>query len=48
MIRLIADSVHFIFGSGMFSAKTVPTIGKNSANTSDVVDTEPGSLVVKR
>ena len=48
MTRLMAASVHFIFGSGMFSAKIVPTIGKKSANPNDVVDTESGSLVVKR
>ena len=44
----MAANVHFIFGSGMFRAKIVPTIGKNSANINEVVDTEPGSLVVKR
>jgi hypothetical protein len=46
--KLMAASIHFIFGSGIFSAKIVPTIGKNSANINEVVDTEPGSLVVKR
>lgn len=48
MIRLRTAKDHFIFGSGMFSAKIVPTSGKKSANPNDVVDTESGSLVVKR